>query len=264
VPKHRELILTVCEREDLDSDHVILTFQSVAIAAAAQPGQFVNLSCSRFLRRPFGIMSVDRTEGRFQVGIRRQGSGSNELADLTVGSQVSVLGPLGSGFDLSKDRQVITVGGGTGVFPLLFVHQVCKESGIAHHAVCGYRSSEDAILKDHFQLMAESCIFASDSGGLDLTGNATDALEQVLSIMDEDEKAETVVMACGPTPMLKGVAAVCAREHVDCEVSLEERMACGIGVCLCCAVDTVRDGEHHRDRCCVEGPVFQAEVVSWP
>lgn len=263
MPEHREQILTVCGRDVLDADHVILTFQSVPIATTAQPGQFISLACSHLLRRPFGIMSVDRTAGRFQVGIRRQGAGSNELANLPVGSRVSALGPLGHGFDLSKPRQVITVGGGTGVFPLLFVHQVCKEKGIQHLAVCGYRSSDHAILKDHFQLMAESCIFASDSGGMDLTGNANDALEQVLSIMDESEKAETVVMACGPTPMLKGVSVTCAREHVACEVSLEERMACGFGICLCCAVGTVREGEPKNERCCVEGPVFQAEVVKW-
>jgi dihydroorotate dehydrogenase electron transfer subunit len=81
--------------------------------------------------------------------------------------------------------------------------------------------------------------------------------------MDESERANTIVMACGPNPMLKGVAAICAKEGVACEVSLEERMACGIGVCLCCAVTTVHDGEPKNDRCCVEGPVFQAEEVRW-
>lgn len=263
MPEHREQTLVVCDRELLDADHVVLTFQGAMIAEIAQPGQFVNLSCGHFLRRPFGIMSVDRAAGLFQVGIRRQGVGTRELAELSIGSLVSALGPLGHGFDLSRKQQVITVGGGTGVFPLLFVHQVCQEMGIAHLAVCGYRSSNDAILKSHFQMMAESCIFASDTGGLDLDGNATDALAEVLSIMDESERANTIVMACGPNLMLKGVAAICFKEGVACEVSLEERMACGVGVCLCCAVSTVQDGEPRNERCCVEGPVFQAEDVRW-
>ncbi len=266
MPEHtrqQEQLLILSGKEILDKDHVILSFDNAAIARKAQPGQFVNLSCSLFLRRPFGILSVDREAGQFQVGIRRQGQGSNELADLPIGSSVSALGPLGHGFNLSTNRQVITVGGGTGVFPLLFVHQVCREKGIAHHAVCGYRDSEHAILKDHFELLAESCIFTSDEGGLDLTGNANDALSQVLSIMDEAEKAETVVMACGPTAMLQSIARTCDHEGVDCEVSLEERMACGIGVCLCCAVETERDGQRHHDRCCLEGPVFSAKEVKW-
>lgn len=260
---HQEHTLIVCQRQQLDRNHVVLTFDGPEIAAAAAPGQFVSLSSSHFLRRPFGIMSVDRAAGRFQVGIRRQGAGSRELADLAPGDRVSALGPLGHGFSLNLNRQLITVGGGTGVFPLLFVHQVCRERDIPHLAVCGYRSDEDAILREEFEEMADSCLFASDSGGLDMTGNAAEALEQVLSIMDEAERSGSAILACGPEPMLKGVAEVCSRHHVACEVSLEARMACGIGVCLCCAVGTERTGESRHERCCVEGPVFPAEVVRW-
>ncbi len=263
MPVHQEHSLIVCGRQDLDRNHTILTLEGPEIARTAEPGQFVSLACSHFLRRPFGIMSVDRVTGRFEVGIRRQGEGSRELADLDPGARVSALGPLGNGFSLDLGRQLITVGGGTGVFPLLFVHQVCRERGIPHLAVCGYRSSEDAILREAFADMADSCLFASDSGGLDLTGNAAEALEQVLSIMDDEERLGSAVLACGPEPMLRGVADVCRHHRVACEVSLEARMACGIGVCLCCAIGTERDGERRHERCCMEGPVFPAEVVEW-
>ncbi|MGI6297985.1 MAG: dihydroorotate dehydrogenase electron transfer subunit [Saccharofermentanales bacterium] len=263
MPSHWEYHLTLCDREELDANHVVLTFIGPEIAAAAQPGQFVSLACSRFLRRPFGIMAVERETDRFQVGIRRQGEGSNELADLQPGAEVSILGPLGNGFKIESDRQIITVGGGTGVFPLLFVHQACSEREIPHLAVCGYRSSEDSILLEEFAETADSCLFASDSGGLDMTGNAAEALEQVLTIMDEAERFSSVVLACGPEPMLKLVAEVCTRNKVECQVSLESRMACGFGVCLCCAVATERDGEARHERCCVEGPVFPAEAIQW-
>jgi dihydroorotate dehydrogenase electron transfer subunit len=252
----------------------ILTLATPEIAVQAEPGQFVNLSCDRFLRRPLGIMAVDRTPGHetFSVGIRVQGEGTAWLADRKPGDVLSVLGPLGHGFALTGYRRVITVGGGTGVFPLHFVQQVCQERGLDSLAVCGYRSRPDSFLTDEFSGLGCRTLFASDAGDMDMPGNAAEALARLLA--DLPPEPLTAILSCGPKPMLQAVAAIAARNGLDCQVSLEERMACGIGVCLVCVcriqvnpVDSKVAGqtgiEEIRQRCCVEGPVFDARTVIW-
>lgn len=253
---------------------VILTLAAPEIAATAQPGQFVNLSCDKFLRRPIGIMSADRQRGTIDVGIRIQGSGTAWLASRNPGDSISVLGPLGHGFALNGYQRVITVGGGTGVFPLHFVQQVCREQGLDSLAVCGYRSRRDSFLTDEFDGLGCRTVFASDAGDMDLPGNAAQALEHLLK--DIPPIPGTVVLTCGPRPMMQAVADVAACFDHDCQVSLEERMACGMGVCLVCVCRIKADQVHRnsqsdgnkgieeiRLRCCVDGPVFDARSIIW-
>lgn len=252
----------------------ILTLAAPEIALQAQPGQFVNLSCDRFLRRPLGIMSVDRTPGRetISVGIRIQGEGTAWLAGRKPGAVLSVLGPLGHGFSLTGYNRIITVGGGTGVFPLHFVQQACRERGIDSLAVCGYRSRPDSFLTDEFTGLGCRTLFASDAGDMDMSGNAAQALDQLIT--DLPPVPLTAILTCGPKPMMQAVSAIAARQGLDCQVSLEERMACGIGVCLVCVcrIQTCPTGREApeqtgigeiRQRCCVEGPVFDARSVIW-
>lgn len=258
-----EWACTILDNQTLNDQFFILTLQGEAISRTAQPGQFVNLSCQQFLRRPFGIMAVDRAAGSFQIGIQAKGKGTIEFKGLKPGMTVSILGPLGHGFDLAGYRRVITVGGGTGVFPLYFVQAHCRESGVETVAVCGYRSPGDAILVDEFRQLASKAIFASDCGGLDVEGHAALALDQALADLVSGE--DTVILTCGPKIMMQAVAERAARAGLPCQVSLEERMGCGIGICLVC-VCKIREqetGEISHQRCCVEGPVFPAEAVVW-
>ncbi|MDD2458645.1 MAG: dihydroorotate dehydrogenase electron transfer subunit [Eubacteriales bacterium] len=254
---------TILENQPLNDQFFILTLQGEAISQTAQPGQFVNVSCQQFLRRPFGIMAVDRAAGTFRIGIQVKGKGTREFKDLKPGTVVSVLGPLGHGFDMAGYRQVITVGGGTGVFPLFFVHDQCRAEGVRSVAVCGYRSPQDAILVEEFRQLATQALFASDNGGLDVDGHAALALDHVLAGLESLEN--TVVLTCGPKIMMQAVAERAARAGLPCQVSLEERMGCGIGICLVCVckIKEQETGQISHQRCCVDGPVFPAEAVVW-
>ena len=251
----------VIKRRQLSPQSVQLTLLAPQIALAARPGQFVNLDAGYFLRRPIGIMSVDRDKGLLSLGIRIQGKGSAELAALQPGQTVSVLGPLGHGFDFKHYKRIITVGGGTGVFPLYFVQQACREQGLDSLAVCGYRSRQDSVLTDEYRSAGCQVLFASDEGDMDVPGHAAKALEQLLKTLPP--QPDTAIFTCGPKVMMQSVARLAADYKLACQVSLEERMACGVGVCLVCVCKTEQHGQQQQRRCCVDGPVFMAEEVVW-
>lgn len=259
-----ESLALVVRNERLNEQTCVLTLEAPHIAAGARPGQFVNLSCNHFLRRPLGIMDADPHDGKIKVGIRIMGDGTAWLAEQQAGEQLSILGPLGHGFEFDGIERIITVGGGTGVFPLYFVQKWCQNHGIDSLAVCGYRSREESFLTDEYAALSCQTLFASDSGGMDFSGHAGEALENMLN--DLKLTSSTAVLTCGPKIMMQTVAQIAARCNLPCQVSLEERMACGIGVCLVCAckIKAEADGQTFtQQRCCVEGPVFPAEVVEW-
>ncbi len=254
----------ITDNRQLNSQTFLLKLEAPELCARAQPGQFVHLSCNHFLRRPFGIMSVERETGLLSLGIRIVGDGSRWLSECRPGSRLSVLGPLGHGFVLDGYRRIITVGGGSGVFPLHFVQQACREQGIESYAVCGYRSREESVITENYARLGCGTLFASDQGDMDIPGNAAQALRQLLQTLPPIEG--TAVLTCGPKPMMRAVAELAADCHLPCQVSLEERMACGVGVCLVCVcrIKAEREGKDERHlRCCVEGPVFRAEEVVW-
>ena len=246
----------------LNVNAVQLTLLAPRLAETAQPGQFVNVKTPYMLRRPIGIMDADPASGQIDLGIRMVGKGTEWLAGCKIGETLSLLGPLGHGFDLSGWKRVITVGGGTGVFPLYFVQQACRRENIDAIAVCGYPSKQDSILTEEYASCGCQVLFASDAGDMDIAGHAAWALEHLLT--DLEPEPETVIMSCGPKVMMQSVAELARRYKLACQVSLEERMACGIGVCLVCTCKT-RDsrGQEQMSRCCSEGPVFAAEDVIW-
>ena len=231
----------VVDVRTVTADTVILTLESENNACTAAPGQFVNVMADQFLRRPLGIMDVDQERKTFRVGVRIVGQGTAFLARQSIGTHLSVIGPLGNGFSFEGYRNIITVGGGTGVFPLLFVQQRADELGLGHSAVCGYRSPAEVCLADEFRQAAEHSIFTSDQGGLDLTGNATVGLEYLLK--NKPQLIDlTTCHDMRTTPHDEERQRSCGKIRLSCQVSLEERMACGFGVCLVC-VCQVRSNE---------------------
>jgi len=266
--------------ERLSESTNLLTIQAPDLARPARPGQFVHLKTSRTLRRPIGLMSVDLERGLIQLGIRRVGPGSNELCDLTPGTTVDLVGPLGTGFDLrvfDEDASetapvlLITVGGGTGLFPLLYLLEEASRQGIMTTAIAGFRSPTEAILEERMRATTERCILASDTGGLDFSGHAGEALNSVLDTLSLRSE-QILVCTCGPIGLLENVALQCLERKIQCQVSLEARMACGIGVCVGCSIPVYSyDGrakatgsETTYERCCYDGPVFPAARIVWP
>lgn len=252
---------TVVSRRPINDSTVILTLADSRIAETAQPGQFVNILAGRTLRRPIGVMATDPAEGTFRVGVRIVGGGSADIAAAQPGAKLDLIGPLGHGFRLSGYDRVITVGGGSGVFPLFFVQQRCRDTGVDAIAVCGYRSRRESMLGDELRSLGCRTLLAADEGDLDFPGNAAEALHALLQ--DVKPVGRTAVLTCGPNPMMRAVSAVASAWSLPCQVSLEGHMACGIGVCLSCACRIRAGDQEHYQRCCVEGPVFDAETVVW-
>lgn len=247
----------IIRKHYLSKDQFLFDLKSSEIADECRPGQFVDILCDGLLRRPISICGVNRENGMFQVAIRVKGSGTAFLEKKSAGETLSVLGPLGNGFDLSNTRSCVVVGGGIGVFPLLFVLSEAKRMGIPATAVCGFRSKAESFCVDEIRMLTDQVVFASDCGDLDVCGNAVDALE---SIPLED----SVIFTCGPVPMMREAARIAALKGISCQASLEERMGCGTGVCLVCACKIkTTDSDFEYKRCCKDGPVFDAKEVAW-
>jgi len=166
------------------------------------------------------------------------------------------LGPLGNGFDVPDSaRRVILVGGGIGVPPLLGLAKKLGERGAA---ILGFRDYGRIILADEFEKYGVSAAICTDDGSVGYHGTVGAPLENTLKNVDAD-----LVCACGPLPMLKAVAEICAAHDVPCKVSMEQRMGCGVGACVVCSCLTVRNGQEHYARVCKDGPVFDAKEVKF-
>lgn len=227
-----------------------------AASQYAIPGQFINIFSndgSKLLPRPISICEIDKAQGTLRVVYRVVGKGTEEFSKLQAGDTVEVLGPLGNGFPLEAGKAIV-VGGGIGVPPML---ELAKELSGDVTAVLGYRT-DDLFLADDFIDAAGEVIFATDDGSVGVHGTVVDAMKE------NDLKAD-IIYACGPKPMLRGVAEYAASIGAKCYVSMEERMACGVGACLGCVCQSTEVDDHshvNNKRVCKDGPVFlSTEVV---
>ena len=226
------------------------------IAAEAVPGQFVNVQVSRrtapLLRRPLGIAGVNRKRGVVRLVYRFVGEATNILGDVCSGDMLSVIGPLGHGFD-RRWKHPLLVGGGTGLAPLLFLAESMAEDGIRPDVLMGGRTAEDMFWKDMFIDLVERMGLTTDDGSLGTKGTVMAELPLMLRRLHYD-----CVYVCGPTPMMKAVSAAVLEKGIRCQVSLEKYMACGLGACLSCSFQ----GKDRRLKVCQDGPVFWAEEVT--
>lgn len=258
------MFLENCEiisKEYLTENQFILELKSDLISKNAMPGQFVNVTCDSLLKRPISIYNVDLNKGTFFLGIRIKGSGTTFLEKQKIGDVLNVLGPLGHGFDFKNVKKVIAVGGGIGIFPLVFLLSKAKEKGIKTVSICGFKSIDQAFCISELKNLSDDVIFASESGDMDFEGNAFEALKQV-------DFKDSTIFTCGPNIMMKFISEFAKINNIPCQVSLEQRMGCGTGVCLVCACKIkVKNSEKEDDfeykRCCKEGPVFNGDEVIW-
>ena len=309
--RHRARLLSVAE---VTPSHFQIRLESPALAATALPGQFVHiapvpnsrgLSFDPMLRRAFSIMSVNAPENTVvDVLFRVEGRGTQALATAQRGDEIDLIGPLGKPFDISplgipKSQNgtqlfhvkhslgsAIVVGGGVGVPPLVYLSEMLSSAGVGVHALIGARSSSEIIGWDELSAVCHHVSVTTDDGSRGLKGRVTDILPSLFGHASTGEQStKPVVYACGPWPMLRAVAQLCGQHQVRCQVSLEENMPCGIGVCNGCVVRTrqpfatentsASDRDlneivgnewspyHAYRRVCIEGPACWADEIDW-
>ena len=256
--KYRERA-SVLSIEEIGKDIFSLLLQTRQIAKEASPGQFVSVyanDSSRLLPRPISVCEADKERGRLRLVFRIAGAGTGEFSRLHAGDEVDIVGPLGNGFPVGRaeGKSVFLIGGGIGIPPMIQLDHELGKTGMTAKttAVLGYR--DEVFLTGDF--LSETVI-ATEDGSAGTRGNILDAIR-------ENDLHADVIFACGPTPMLRALKAYAQQEDVECWLSLEEKMACGIGACLSCVCRSVEIDEHsqvHNKRVCTEGPVFLSTEI---
>ena len=224
------------------------------MAKAAVPGQFIAVypnDSARLLPRPISICETDPEKELLRIVYRVAGEGTKELSSCRAGDTLSIMGPLGNGFPL-KDKKALLIGGGIGIPPML---ELAKALSCEKTAVLGYRDSQ-TFLAEEIGKYAGLAV-ATEDGSVGTKGTVLDAIKA------QGLKAD-IIYACGPTPMLRALKEYAAKEGIECWISLEERMACGVGACLGCVCHSKDVDEHsnvRNKRVCKDGPVFLADEV---
>lgn len=285
------ILAPIAAIENVAHRHFLFSLHAPQIASIARAGQFIHVlprSASGhdpLLRRAFSIMAA--RDEQIEILFRVEGQGTAQLAEKRVGQTMDVLGPLGQPFDVSlfhvKQEDMarkllpILLGGGVGVPPMVFLGATLKSSGHDPVMLIGARTSKELLALNNFQQIGIATQVVTDDGSAGQQGRITSLLESKLSEIAAEQEIQPVIYACGPLPMLRAVADLAARFSALCQVSLEENMPCGIGVCNGCVVAMKRDNgfesvktealsgsDYGRyQRICVSGPALWANEVDW-
>lgn len=248
----------VVENSPLNSTNFLIKLKSNLKLPEFKPGQFVNIDIKGtdeiFLRRPFSIFDVDYIENSLSLIVKILGRGSKVLTQIKVGAKCNIIFPLGKSFTIPlKGEKVLLVGGGSGVAPMLFLAKVSGVEPENVNLLLGARTIEDHIDVEKYAEYG-NLYFSSENGSLGEKGFVTQH-----SIFKNNLQSFDRIYACGPEGMMKAVAKEAKAANVFCEVSLENLMACGFGVCLCCIEPT-----NKGNLCvCTEGPVFNINDLKW-
>ena len=263
-----------------EADQYILTLESQEISQATRPGQFVHLSVSGMLamRRPISVMSVDKDNGTFDLLYKIVGEGTRQLAERKIGDIVSVIGPIGNGFEVTENKIPLLIGGGVGMPPIIAMAQELKGNSLykpyvilgsevpfpfdaSESKLNGYQSS-----KFHTMPLLEEwgipCGLASlqNYDGV-YQGYVTGLAKDFLDSLSSDDLSNVEIYTCGPHPMLEAVSKLASEYSIPCQASLEEFMACAVGGCAGCVVEVQTENGPTMKRVCVDGPVFEAQSV---
>ena len=246
-------IAKVVSQEQLSEGIFDMWIETCNIAEKAVPGQFISVytrDASRLLPRPISICEVDGN--RLRIVYRVVGGGTTEFSGYKSGESIHILGPIGNGFPIKEGGKAILIGGGIGIPPML---ELAKRISDDKTIVLGYRN-RDTFLDRDIKVYG-NIVIATDDGSLGTKGTVIDAIK-------ENNVEGNVIYACGPTPMLRAVKAYAMENNIEAWLSLEEKMACGVGACLACVCKSTEVNDHsmvHNKRICKDGPVFNATEV---
>ena len=246
--------------QEMLADGIFSMWLRTEAAQTAVPGQFISMYTNdgtKLLPRPISICEIDKEEGALRVVYRVTGenTGTKQFSEAKAGDVIPVIGPLGNGFPLEKaeGKKAFLMGGGIGVPPILELSKQLKQC--EKQIVMGYRDA-NTFLKEQFE--ANGTVYVStEDGSVGTKGNVMDAIR-------ENGLTADIIYACGPTPMLRAIKNFAEENGIECYISLEERMACGIGACLACVCKSKEKDHHthvHNKRICKEGPVFLSTEV---
>lgn len=246
----------ILKKAEIAKDIYDFTVDANNDLSKAKAGQFIHIKCGgdTYLRRPISICEFKDGTLRFIFQVR--GKGTKALSEFKEGDIIDIMGPLGgTGFSTKGEyKNPVVIGGGIGIYPLL---QVAKETNA--NAIIGFRNKDFVTLETDFKKVSKKVYITTDDGSYERKGLVTDVLNELI----ENEGVDAI-FACGPLPMLKAVKNIAEEKGIFAEVSLEERMGCGIGACLCCAT-RVKDEEleegYSYSHVCSHGPVFNASEV---
>lgn len=245
------------KKEQLKEDIFKFSLEAKEIVDIAKPGQFVEIRVTDgldpFLRRPISIYNMNKENGILEIIFRVQGKGTEILSRRKEGETVDIIGPLGYGtFKFEGYKNIAILGGGIGVFPLYELAKQAKEVAKVN-TYLGFRNKEAVVIEEEFEKISDKLVVTTDDGSYRIHGFAINELKKDI----ENEKTDCI-FACGPLPLLKAVQKLAEETNIPCQISLEEKMGCGLGVCLGCAVEVENGGYEHV---CKQGPVFESNKV---
>ena len=251
---YQDYSCSICSQQEIAPNIIACRLENAELAKNAKPGQFLHIQCgdpaSMPLRRPISICDV--SGDILTVIYEVKGRGTKALREQT--EQVQVLGPLGNGFtvDASLYKRPAVIGGGIGTYPLYLLTKQLTNASV----YLGFRNQSVVTLEKEFCQVAGTVTVTTDDGSYGVSGFAITQLEK-----DHEKEPFDIIYACGPKPMLRAVQAFAEKTGVPCQLSLEERMGCGIGACLTCNCETHEEGSAHYKHVCKNGPVFWSQEV---
>ncbi|MDP3729985.1 MAG: dihydroorotate dehydrogenase electron transfer subunit [Candidatus Omnitrophota bacterium] len=260
----KQLKVKIIENKRIARDFYRMRLASAYLAKNSKPGQFVEIRCSEgnevLLRRPLGVHRI--SDGGIEVLYEVVGKGTELLSRKNTGEMLDVIGPLGNGFDTRAQEHKSTshkilVAGGVGVAPLAALAEELKKKKTRVTVIIGAKTGSHILCEKELKKSGCEVRITTEDGSKGRKGLVTDCLTSLLQAPNSQPPA---LYACGPTAMLKAIAKIAAEKRIPCQVSMEERMACGVGVCLGCPVKMKSGG---YKMACKDGPVFDAKEISW-
>ena len=259
----KQVLAELVQKEQLKNNIFKFSVKAPEVVNNAKPGNFIEIRVSNqtepFLRRPISIYNLDKENGILEFIFQVKGKGTKILANKEIGECIDIIGPLGFGtFKYENYNNIAIIGGGIGVFPLYELSKCAKSENKTVNTYLGFRNEEYVVLEKEFKSVSNKLIITTDDGSYGKEGFAINFLKEDL----EKQKVDCIY-ACGPLPMLRAIRTLSIEKAIPCQISLEEKMGCGLGVCLGCAVKTARSTKENPEywHVCKGGPVFQAKDV---